>query len=266
MLLCIGCTKTKDIQAAVSELDQVTDEVLEANVTPTGPIADVTSAQAPEVEETPEDMRKQFEGMTIQDMIDFYVSNKREIQVGKDKIQPGYFQFLSGESVQWYRDSSGYKFFPYLYIVDGNNLRVELFSYVGLGEEVTGRYCSTGKIYIDISTEELIEYYLLSRRSGTGIPATIETYVATRSFKVNITDGEVEKHGWQFKVLSDALVYETAAIHEEPLGTVYTGDMVKIIDMHYRDFNDRHPVAVRVEIEGLSGWVDVDSVDFFYEE
>jgi hypothetical protein len=232
-------------------------------------VADVTPTQAPEIEETPEDMRKQFEGMTIQDMVDFYVSNDLYIYVGKGDDTsrwPGYFQFLSRESIQWYRDSSGYKFFPYFYIVDGDKLRVELFIYVGLGEEVTGRYCSTWKIYIDISTEQLVDYYLRNKRLGTRIPATIESFVDTQFFKVNITDGEVQKQGWQFKVLKDVPVYETAAIHEEPLGTVYTGDMVKVIDMHYRDLNDRHPVAVKVEIKGLSGWVDVDSVDFIYEE
>jgi hypothetical protein len=229
-------------------------------------VADVTSVQAPEAEETLEEMRKQFEGMTIQDMIDFYVSNKREISVGKDKTQPGYFKFLSRESVQWYRDSSGYKFFPYLYIIDENNLRVELFIYVGYGEEVTGIYLSSRKIYIDISTEQLIDYNIRNKRLRTGLPTTIETFVATQYFDVNITDGEVEKRGYQFKILSDAPVYETATIHEEPLGTVSAGDMVKVIDMYYWDLQDEYPVAVRIEIEGLSGWVDVDNVDFFYEK
>jgi hypothetical protein len=234
------------------------------------PIANVTLSQSQAVEETLEDRKKQFEGKTILDMIDFYVANKLYINVGKADYRydrwPGYFQFLSRESIRWYRDTSGYRFFPYLHIIDENNLRLELFVYLGLAEEAwVGRYCSAHKIYIDISTDQLIEYYLQFINPAIKRPAPIETYVATPFFNINVTEDEFEKRGYQyqFDVPKEVPVYETAAMQGEPQSMALAGSIVKVIDMHYQDLNDRYPVAVKVEI---SGWVDVDSLDFIKKD
>jgi hypothetical protein len=254
LLFCLGCTRQNSTQALVHELDYVSNADLLAIVVP---------EHSPVLEETLEEIRRQFEGMTILDMISFIINNKRYINVGSDdasySIHIGYFEFLSRESIQWYHDSSGYRFFPNLYIIDENNLRVEVFSFLGRSVEIRmGRHCSVRKYYIDISTEQLIDYYLRIKRQ-------IDTYIVTDFFFVNITEEqEKERNGYFFKVLRDTTVHEDRAKQGTLIGMIHTGNMVKVIDMHYQNFSDRYPVSIRIETESLNGWVNVDSIDFIH--
>ena len=245
------------MQAVESKSDPMLNTDLLATVVPEHP---------PIIEDTlEEEKRKQFVGMTILDIIDIYVHNKWNLNVGSDDenyfIHIGYFQFLSRESIQWYCDTSGYRFFPYLYIIDADNLRIEVFTFLGRSEEIhMGSYCSTQKYYININKDQLIDYYLKNKRQ-------FETYVTTEFFRVSITEEqEKERNGYFFRVFRDALVYGDNAMQGKELGMVYDGNMVKVVDMHYQNLSDRYPVAVKIETENLSGWVDVDIVDFIHLE
>jgi hypothetical protein len=250
LLLCIGCTRHKNTQALAFEQEQVLDMNLLAIVLP---------EQSSVVEVTLEERRRQFEGMTILDMIDLYIHNEQMLYVSRNNTQIGFFQFLSRESIQWYYGSSGYKFFPYIYIIDENNLRIELFAFLGRAEEVRmGIYCSAQKYYIEINTKQLIDYYLRIKRP-------LETSVVMHFFFVNITeDQEKERNGYFFKVLRDATVHEDKAKQGTLLGILHAGNMVKVIDIYYQNLSDRYPVAVKIETENFNGWVNVDSVDFIH--
>jgi len=252
ILFCVGCTRLKNTQVEISQPDseQVTETILEVAVEP---------EQASVIEETQE--KKQFVGITMLDEIDFILNNKHYVNVGSDDEKYskhiGYFEFLSRESIQWYSDTSGPRHFPRLYIIDENNLRIEVFRYYGPAEEVRkGNYCSTNKYYIDISKYHLTDYRNRIKRQ-------IDTYVVTEYFKANITEEqEKERGGFFFEVLRDSPLYADSAMQRAEHGTINTGNMVRVIDMHYKDFSDRYPVALKVEIENLSGWVDLESIDF----
>jgi len=270
ILFFFGCTKLKNTDTA-SETDLLSDTI-SVMISRTAmeqeqpsEFSDDTHEEQVQpsviIEETLEERRKQFDDMTILDMIDFYIEIGYYINVGNDNVRNtllGYFNFFSRESIQWYSDTSGPRYFPYFYIVDDYNLRIEVFSYFGSAELVRNYYCSTRKYYIDISKDQLIDYYLR-------IIWKIETCFTTEFIRVNLSERqERERGGFFFEMLRDAPMYENSAMQGSESGIVLSGNMVRIIDMHYQNLSDRTPVALRVETDNLSGWVDFDSVDFFY--
>lgn len=260
MFFCIGCNKQKNTQVIAPEPEQIQNSLLDVTVEQNEP-----KELAQVMEEIMIERRKQIEGMNILEMVDFFIDREYLINVGINDENNhahilGYFSFSSRESIQWFSDTSGPRYFPYLFIIDEDNLRIEIFTYFGSAEKARiGNYCSTRKYYIDINNDQLINYYLRIKRQ-------IDTYVTTAFFKANITEEqEKERGGFFFKVLKDAPLYTDTEMEGTELGTIFAGDMVKVIDIHYQDLSDKYPVAVKVEIGDLSGWVDLHSVDFIFE-
>ena len=259
LFIFFGCSKSKIIQILESNSDLTLDTNLSIDVIP-----EQLSFVEESVEESMEEKKKQFENITILDIIDIYINNKWFLNVGSDDknylIHLGYFQFLSRESIQWYLDTSGYRFFSYLYIIDENNLRIEILSFFGSAEEARiGNYCAAQKYYIDINTNQLVDYYFKTKYQ-------FESYIITEYFKVNLTEEqEKERNGYFFEVLKNTPVYTEKTIQGEEAGIIHSGDMVKVIDMHYQNLSDRYPITLKIETEKFVGWIDVDIIDFIYQ-
>ena len=258
IIFCAGCTRQKNTQAASFEpdSDQVTETISEVAV---------ETEQAPVIEETQEEKRKQFESMTILDIIDIFIDENNLIPVCTDEEFEldrylGVFKFSSRESIEWYSYTSGPRHFPRLYIIDENNIKIEVFNYYGSAEKIRpGNYCSANKHYINISKDQLINF-------NFRIKMNIESYVTTEYFKTSLSEEqEKERRGFFFYVLKDTPIYEDNTVQGTELGMIFAENMVKVIDMHYQNMSDRYPAALKIEFEKLSGWVDLESIDFILE-
>jgi len=213
--------------------------------------------------------RSRLEEMTMLEIIDLYIEQvyvnenpvRKMIYVGDGtQGRQSSFEFISHNEINWHPNYNiELIFFPSLYIIDDNNIRVEIFNGTrGDGYGLIGSHYSVRKLYIDISKEELIDLYL-------GIVPFIENYNRTEYFelnKVTYTGDEII-----LKTLVDTDVYVSGTISGEIISRIQKGVDVEIIDIYYKNIKtDNYPVSVRIKTENLTGWINVNNVDFFKKE
>ncbi|MCL2229658.1 MAG: hypothetical protein FWC01_01035 [Treponema sp.] len=168
----------------------------------------------------------------------------------------GYFEFLSHDSIQWHKETSGFVFYPYLYIIDDENIRIEIFYYFTGGEMPrTGSSVSAGKYYINITKAELISRYL--RRNNT-----IRSYIDTWEFEIH----KYQPESLNFNILYNTNVYSDGSMTGERINSISRGTSVEVIDLYYNDLFDRLPAALRIKTNNLTGWININSINFINQE
>ena len=205
------------------------------------------------------ELREQLESMKIQEIIDLYINEKKLFYVNSDHHRTVSYFFISHDKVEWFYGTGGLKAYPYLYITDEENVRIERFScYFGPLIGVLAQSISVNKEYVNITKENLIDRYI-------GNNPSIENYTIIQSFKINkfLYEG---LEGLFFKVLLDAVVYADGSLRGERISSIQKNSEVEVIDMFYNDLIDKHPIAVRIKTKDLSGWISVNSIDFFKRE
>ena len=211
--------------------------------------------QITSVEEKKE-TREQLETMSIQDIINLCLKQGINIHVGGNNKNVGYFSFLSQDMIQWHLGSDGFDFFPYITILDDSNIVVEVFYFLSVGRlpEFGSNY-RTGKYYISITKENLINQYLETNIS-------LENYTITKSFEINKYHPEEIK----FLIISDTNVFVNSSLQGERMSRIQKNTEVEVVNMFYNDQKDNFPFSVKIKTDKLTGWIDVNHVDFIKSE
>ena len=204
-----------------------------------------------------------LESMLIQDIISLLIEKNTIISIVDHSLtdkgfdpEIGYFEFLSHNSIKWYKDTSGFRFFPYLYIVDDENIKVEVFYYfIGGGRVQSSTKVTSGKYYIYITKNDLIARYF--RRSNR-----IDNYTSVKTFETKKYQPEI----LNFKVLSDTDVYAFGSMQGQGTNRIRSGTDVEINDIYYTNLNDDLPTSVRINAGNITGWINVSHVDFINTE
>jgi len=197
-----------------------------------------------------EKSRSQLEEMTVSEIIDVYIYQRNKIIIvgGYEYYNNiGYFEFVSHEKIQWYLDTSGYVFYPYLYILDETNLLVEIFYYFiglnGLGNEI-----SAGKYFINISKENLIDRF-------------VEDYQ-----HIKLITGKYQPEDLIFSIQFDTVVYDNGSLQGDSYTEIKKDAKVEIIDILFGNFDDEKAAVVRIKNEDVTGWVSTESAGFLKKE
>jgi len=257
ILLIFSCTKITNKKPVTS----VSDEKMSSQIT-TENISNQKTAEEikREIEEKNQqtlEERQYFDNMSILEIIDLYIKEKKHITVGDYNQQKdiGYFEFLSHDKIQWHLDTSGFIFYPYLYINNNTNIYIEVFYYITSSGPRLGGNITTGKYYIYITKEDLINRYL-------GIIKFTDDFTVTKFFNTSNYQSENIK----FKILTDTDVFINSSLHEERISNIKKNTEVEIIDMLHKNLNDDYPIAVRIRTDNLTGWINVNNIDFIKKE
>ncbi|MCL2229661.1 MAG: SH3 domain-containing protein [Treponema sp.] len=200
-----------------------------------------------------------LENMSIQDIISLLIEKKTIISIVDHSLtdkgfhpEIGYFEFISHNNINWYRDTSGFRFFPYLYIVDDENIRVEVFYYfIGGGRVQSSAKVTSGKYYIYITKNDLIARYF--RRNNR-----IENYISVKTFETI----KYQPETLSFKVLSDTDVYAFGSMQGQRTNRIIRGTDVEINDIYYINLNDDLPTSVQINTGNITGWININNVNF----
>lgn len=257
IILFSACNKSNEkIHTANSTYQKVAKDHQEQNV-------NIILQETEEEKQRKVEERNKMEDMSIHEIIDLYI--ERGYKQGKGTMinigdfeqnnHVGYFEFISCDKINWYRDSGGFKFYPYIYTIDNTNIHIEIFYYnAGYGYGI-GSSISTGKYYINISKENLIEYYF-------GSIYFIKDYFMVNIFNTN----RYEPEELTFKILTNTNVYADFSLRDEKIGNIQKDAEAEITDMFYGSFNDKFPVSVKIKNEKITGWINVNHIDFIKKE
>jgi len=224
---------------------------------------DIVSQETKEEKQRKAEERKILENISIPEIIDLYIergykqSKSIMIYIGDfdQNNHAGYFEFISHDKIKWYRASGGFKFYPYIYIINDTNIRIEIFYYnIGYGHDIA-RSISTGKYYINISKENLIEYYL-------GNLNFIKDYSMVNNFNTN----RYEPEELTFKTHTGTDVYTDCSLRDEKIGKILKDSEAEVIDMFYNSLNDDFPLSVHIKNKNITGWINVNHIDFVKRE
>jgi len=204
--------------------------------------------------ETPPELRDELEKMPITEIIDLYIRENLvfDTDVGDYKLS---CLFISPNQIQWSVSHTGFEYYPYLYIVDEENIRIELFYYAFPNYGIIGEYISAGKDYITITKENLIARF-------TGSIIIIDNFIKIESFKIN----KFMHEDLNFKMEFDTAVYSDVTSRGEKIADIRKDAQVEIIDLFFSDSNYNYISAVKIKAEDRSGWVSAGSVNFFQRE
>ena len=211
-----------------------------------------------QTEEKTQEIREQLKKLSVLEIIEQYVEHENIlIPVGdynKSK-DIGYFKFLSIDNIQWNHDTGGIKYYPYLYIIDNDNIRIEVFYYHIHSHELLGENITAGKYYINISKEILIARYIKSI-------SFIEDYFIKNIIETNKYSNE----DLFFKIQLSTDVFSNAGLHGEIISDIKNDTEVEVLDVFFNNLNDKYPSAVRIKTENISGWISINNVDFLKKE
>ena len=200
------------------------------------------------------ELRNQLEKMTVTEIIDLYINENKifDTDAGDYKLS---CMFISHNEIQWSVNHTDFEYYPYLYIDDDENIRIELFYYVFPNYGLLGEYVSAGKDFIYITKDNLISRFINS--------ITVADKIVKRaSFKIN----KFMHEDLLFNIEFNTAVYSGVTSRAEKITEIRKGTQAEIIDMYFNNINDNHPVAVRIKNENLTGWISAGSVDFFQRE
>ena len=201
-----------------------------------------------------EELQNQLNNMTVLELIDLYIQTRNGGFLIKNGNYELFYIILSHDTIKEDFGFGGYKFYSYLYILD-NNIRIESFYYLFGNHEIIGENISVGKYYINITKENLIANYI-ERNTFVENFTTIEIFKTNRFLHENLN----------FIIQLDTIVYANSSLFGESISKIKKDTKVEIIDMFYNNFNDKHPLAVRIKTEDFSGWISVKNVDFLKKE
>jgi len=221
--------------------------------------------------ETRKETREQLENMTLYEIIDLYIQHNNEREITQDYEHPkgiiifvgdykqtshlGYFEFITYNEIKWYRGSGGVKYIPYIYIIDDSTINIEVFVYfIGYGSRI-GEYISTGKYYITITKEDLINHYF-------GDIKFINNFFIVDYFNTN----RFESEELFYNILINTDIFINGSLHEDKIASVQKNTKVEVVDMFYNDQKDNFPFSVKIKTDKLTGWIDVNHVDFIKRE
>jgi len=217
--------------------------------------------------ETASELRKNLEKMTVTEIIDLYIHENKifDTDVGNYKLS---CLFLSHNEIQWSASHTGFEYYPFLYVVDDENIRIELFYYDFPNHGIIGENISAGKDYIYITKENLIARFI-------GNITVVENFTEIEPFKIN----RFMHEDLIYKIQFDAVVYDNGLLNGIKLNEIKKDAYVEIIDMFYYNINDKYPVSVRIKSKDSSdssayearkddvlGWISVNYADFFKKE
>ncbi|MCL2229656.1 MAG: hypothetical protein FWC01_01025, partial [Treponema sp.] len=218
-------------------------------------INDIEQAEQIISKETRRETREQLENMTLYEILNLYIqptNNEGDATRGVENPKSifiyvgdynqtshlGYFEFITYNEIKWYRGSGGIKYIPYIYIIDDSTINIEVFNYfIGYGSRI-GEYITTGKYYITISKEDLINHYFGNIRF-------INDFIVVDYFNTN----RFESEEFIFNILINTDIFANGLLQGEKIASVQRNTKVEVIDMFYNNKRDNFPFSVKIKTD-----------------